>query len=336
MLHRGRSVALHVALTDAGGGAGAWSVSVRQVSKAAGVALRVAAVTVPGSLTLRAIVSQRAPVGDSSGFVVLSRGGQSRRIPYWLRVTAPKLGLEPHQVLRHPGIYRGDTRRGRALVTSYRYPAAPCPSGCSPGWRGPEQVFRFVIRRRVANAGAVILSQGPGVHIAPRLVRAGSEDRLAGFAALPLRINPYEPGYYGIEPVVGVFRPTPGTYDLVFDTPNRRRAGSFTFRFWVDDTTPPFARLLTPGSRQVRGSGCSWATAAPASTRARSWPRSTAASAGSSTGPRMAWYRWRFLACGPGGTVLFSVSDNQETKNTENEHLTLPNTRRLVTTFVVR
>jgi hypothetical protein len=34
--------------------------------------------------------------------------------------------------------------------------------------------------------------------------------------------------------------------------------------------------------------------------------------------------------------LVFSVADNQETKNTENEHLALPNTRRLVTTFVVR
>jgi subtilisin family serine protease len=337
LLRRGRSVALHVALTDAGGGAGAWSVSVRQVSRAAGVALRAATVTVPGRLTLRAIVSRRAPVGDSSGFVILSRGGQSRHIPYWLRVTAPKLGLEPHRVLPRPGIYKGDTRRGRALVTSYRYPSAPGPLGVLTRLRGPEQVFRFVIRRRVANAGAVVLSQGPGVHISPRLVRAASEDRLAGFTALPLRINPYEPGYYGIEPVVGVFRPTPGRYDLVFDTPSRRRAGTFTFRFWVNDTTPPSAHLLTPavspGQRLRllvgdRGSGVDASSLlAEVDGRFRRILYMASSGAVQVALPRLRAGRHR---------LVFSVADNQETKNTENEHLALPNTRRLVTTFVMR
>jgi len=337
LLRRDRSVALHVALTDAGGGAGAWSVSVRQVSPAAGVALRAATVTVPGRLTLRAIVSRRAPVGDASGFVVLSRGGQSRRIPYWLRVTAPKLGLEPHRVLARPGVYRGDTRKGRALVTSYRYPSAPGPLGVLTRLRGPEQVFQFVIRRRVANAGAVVLSQGPGVHISPRLVRAGSEDRLAGFTALPLRINPYQPGFYGIEPVVGVFRPTPGRYDLVFDTPSRRRAGTFTFRFWVNDTTPPSARLLTPavspGQRlrllvRDRGSGVdSSSLLAEVDGSFRRILYTASSGAVQVALPRLRAGRHR---------LVFSVADNQETKNTENEHLALPNTRRLVTTFVVR
>ena len=130
-------------------------------------------------------------------------------------------------------------------MSSYRYPAAPGPLGVTQRLAGPEQVFRFVIRGRIANAGAVVVSQAAGSHVSPRLVRAGSEDRLAGYPALPLRINPYQPGYFGLIPAVGVFRPAPGTYDLVFDTPSRRAAGRFAFRFWVNDTTPPAARLLS-------------------------------------------------------------------------------------------
>jgi hypothetical protein len=295
-------------------------------------------VTVPGTLTLRAAVSRRAPVGDGSGFVVLTRAGQTRRIPYWLRVSAPLLAREPRRLLRRPGVYRGNTRRGRAFVSSYRYPANPGALGVITRLRGPEQVFRFVLRRPVANAGAVILSHAPGAHISPRLVRGGSEDRLAGFAALPIRINPYQPGFYGIEPVVGVFRPAPGRYDLVFDTPSRNRAGAFSFRYWVDDTTPPTARLRTRvvsrgGRLPVRvadrgGSGVD-ASSMLAQVDGRFRPITFRPANG------LAQIGLGNLAAGR-HRLIFSVSDYQEMKNTEDAHATLPNTRRLVTTFRVR
>jgi len=337
LLRRGRAAALRVALSDAGGGAGGWAVAVRQVSRSPGVSLTAAPVTVPGTLTLRAAVSGRARAGDRSGFVVLTRAGQTRRIPYWLRVTAPLLGREPRRVLRRPGVYGGDTRRGRALVSRYRYPASPGALGVITRLRGPEQVFRFVLRRPVANAGAVIIWHARGSQISPRLVRGGSEDRLAGFAALPIRINPYQAGYYSLEPAVGVFRPNPGRFDLVFDTPSRRRAGPFTFRFWVDDTAPPTARLAT---RVVsRGERLRLVVA----------DRGSGVDAGSMLA--LVDGRYRPVRYRPSGDLVqvglghlspgrhrlvFSVADFQETKNNEDAQTTLPNTRRLATTFVVR
>jgi subtilisin family serine protease len=337
LLRRGGSVALRVALSDAGGGAGAWAATVLQISRSPGVALTAPAPTVPGTLTLRAAVSSRAPAGDGSGFVVLTRAGQTRRIPYWLRVTVPQLEGEPRQLLTKPGVYQGDTRRGRALVSSYRYPASVGALGVPTRLRGPEQVFRFVLQRPVANAGAVILSHARGTHISPRLVQGGNEDRLAGFSALPIRINPYQPGFYAIAPVVGVFRPNPGRYDLVFDTPSRGSAGPFSFRFWIDDTSPPSVRLPTRtvsrGERlrllvTDRGSGVD-----PSSMLAQVDGRFQPIRYGPTTGlvqvglGRLAAGRHR---------LVFTVADYQETKNTEDASSTLPNTRRLTTTFVMR
>jgi len=202
---------------------------------------------------------------------------------------------------------------------------------------GPEQVFRLVLRRPVANAGVVVLSQSPGSRVSPRLVRGGNEDTLAGYTALPIRLNPYAPGFFGVEPVVGVFRPAPGVYDFVFDTPSRRVAGAFTFRFWVGDTTPPAVRLL-------------------ARTVARGSPlrlRVTDGGAGIDRSSLLAVVdgRFRRIVYSPSngrvqvqlGTLargqhrlVFTASDYQETKNNENAGGTLPNTRRLVTTFTVR
>jgi subtilisin family serine protease len=338
LVRRGRAVRMRVALTDAGGGAGAWRVSLQRLTIGAGVALRLPrTVSVPGTLAVRAAVAARAPERDASGFVVLSRAGEVRRIPYWLHVTAPRLAREPRRLLRRPGTYRGDTRGRPALVSSYRYPDHPGGVGVAARLRGPEQVFRFVLRRPVANAGAVVLTHARGVRVSPRLVRAGDENRLAGFAALPIRINPYQPGYYETEPAVGVFRPATGAYDLVFDTRSRRLAGAFTFHFWIGDTTPPSVRLLTRPVRRNgvlrvavrdRGSGVD-----PSLMLARIdrrlhrivWSPRTGVATIALSGMRRGLHR-----------LLVTASDYQETKNTENAAATLPNTRRFTATFVVR
>jgi hypothetical protein len=252
-----------------------------------------------------------------------------------LHVSARALSREPHTVLRRPGTYHGNTLLRRSIVSTYRFPSGSSGLGLRAHLYGPEQVFRLVIRGRVANAGARVLSEGPGVRVSPRLVRAGDEDRLTGFDGLPLRLNPYQANFYGIEPVVGVFRPAPGAYDLVFDTGSRRVAGPFMFRYWVNDTTPPTVRLLTPAVRagaqlrltvRDRGSGVD-----PTSILARVDGR-----------VRRVLYRGSRIEILTLGLVrgrhglVFTVSDYQETKNTEDASTALPNTRRYSTTFVVR
>ncbi|HSC49971.1 MAG TPA: S8 family serine peptidase [Gaiellaceae bacterium] len=325
-------------LTDAGGGAGEWHAAVTPRTAVRGVHMTVKpTVVVPGKLTLGADVSRRAGPGEASGFVVLTRGADTRRLPYWLRVTVPRLGSERSTLLRRPGVYHGDTRGRPARVSSYRYPSAPGPLGVAARLAGPEQVFRFVVRGRIANAGAVVTSQGRGVHVSPRLVHAGNEDMLAGYTALPLRLNPYLPGFFGIVPAVGVFRPAPGTYDVVFDTASRRTAGRFTFRFWLNDTTPPSVGLLTRSIRsgaspllrvRDRGSGVDPSTmTASVDGRFR----------------RLVWdsahglVQVRLPALAHGRhTLVFTVSDYQESKNNENAGAVLPNTRTFRGVFSVR
>jgi subtilisin family serine protease len=337
-LRRGRAATRRIQLADAGGGAGNWSVALHTSATGQGMTLTAPpSVTVPGALTLRASASSAAADADSSGFVVLTRGADVRRIAYWVHVSARALSREPHMLLHGTGAYHGNTKRGRSLVVSYRYPSNPSALGIRGHLPGPEQVFRFVLRRPAVNAGAVVTSEASGVHVTPRLVRAGDEDRLTGNPALPLDINPYQNGFYALVPAAGVFRPLAGAYDLVFDTPSRRAAGPFTFRFWIDDTTPPSARLLTRIVAQGqplrvvvrdRGSGVD-----PQSVLARVGGRSSSIAYRPSTGivtlgvGRLAPGRHR---------LVFSVADYQETKNNEDAARTLPNTRTLSIGFVVR
>ena len=335
-LHRGESVPRSVALGDAGGGAGAWSVTIqRQAGSAGATVSSPATVSVPGVLSFRATATKAAKQADVMGFVVLTRGTVTRRIPFWLRVTVPQLGHDRHRTLRRPGIYQGNTRGGASRVGCYRYPSHPFALGIAPCLHGPEQVFRVVLKRQVANFGVVLLSHARGTRVQPRVVRAGDENRLTGYAGLPLNLNPYLSTFDQLSPAAGAVRPDAGAYDIVFDTPNRRAAGKFSFRFWIGDTTPPRPRLLTPtvrpgGFLQVdvtdAGSGVD-----PGSLRATL--------DGEDVGVRFRRGRARIstLLLGKGRhRLVFRASDYQEAKNMENTGPILPNTRQLNATFTVR
>lgn len=338
LVSRGRAVPLRVTLADAGNGAGEWAVAVEPQTLDENVAVSApATVTVPGTLAVSAAVNAGAPDADFTGFLVLTLGDQTRRIPYWGRAATPALAGEPRTVLSRPGVYRGDTSRGQALVSAYRYPSAPDGSGVTTRLDGPEQVFRFVLRRPIANFGVVILDQPSGVHNEPRIVLAGNENRLAGYAALPLNIDPYQRAYGQSELVSGTVLPATGAYDIVFDSPRAAAAGAFSFRFWVNDTAPPAVKLLTPAvARRAAlelsvtdlGSGVD-----PTSLAATIDGRRSKATWSAATG------RATIVLGGlPAGahTLVFTASDYQETKNMEDVTRILPNTASLTVAFRVR
>jgi hypothetical protein len=329
LVRRGRSVSRRVALTDAGGGAGPWSVAMlRGVTGPRSV-------SVPGTLTLRLAAGR---LGDVAGFAVLTRGGESRRIPVWGRVTAPRLSRHAARRLVRTGTYRGNTRGRRALVSAYRYPENPSGSGVDRILRGPEQVFRVRLRRPAANLGVAILGRGRGVRVQPRIVIGGDENRLAGATALPLYANPYLPSFLEPGPVAGVIRPAAGTYDIVFDSTTPQGAGRFSFRLWVDDQQPPRIRPLR--GMQPAGGFLSFSVSDSGSGVD---PRSIFASVdGRGRTPEYARVGGRVIVRVPIGRVSsgrhrlrLQVSDHQESKNMENALRILPNTRVLETTFRV-
>jgi hypothetical protein len=236
-----------LAVADAGGGPAPWTVTVQPQATPSGVVFAPSTPTVVagGSVDFTLSVAPTAAEGEANGFVLLTRGTDVRRVPYWFRVEAPKLGSEPFRSLARAGVYTGDTAGKPSLVSSYRYPDDSSGGAAFPlELGGPEQVFRFVLTRTVANFGVAILSHRKGVQVSPRLVAGGDENRLLGNTGLPIALNPYS-NFGRAEPVVGAVLPTPGVYNVVFDTPTGAKPGPYTFRFWINDTTPPKVRLLT-------------------------------------------------------------------------------------------
>jgi hypothetical protein len=200
---------------------------------------------------------------------------------------------------------------------------------------GPEQVFRVRLGRAVTNFGVAVIGQAPGVTVQPRIVVAADENRLAGYTTLPLNMNPYTQGFGRGEPTSAVLRPSPGTYHVVFDSPSRARSGRFTFRFWIDDVTPPALRLATPAtsgsslrvSVTDRGSGVdprALAAVVDGVSRPVRYSRSSGIATIDVTGVRSGRH-----------TVVVDAADYQETKNNENVLRILPNTRSFRGTFTV-
>jgi hypothetical protein len=336
LLGRGLTATGTAALTDAGGGAGTWEVARVVRGIPAGVRVTTpATVTVPGQVQIIVTVGRGARAGDLDAYVELRRGVETRRIPLWARVSTASLARHKAGLLARPGIY-GSTTAGRpAVVSRYRYPETPRGIGVTTTLNGPERVFRFRITRPVANAGVVITRLGRGSNVEPRVVAGRDENRLTGYAGLPVNHNPYTDEFREPLRAAAVLSPTPGEYAVVFDSATRAGAGRFTFRFWVDDVAPPSVRLRTTSVRRgaplrvaVTDAG---AGVHPQSIRVFVDGKATRAT-----------LRRSVLSLPTSGLdagthrVRVRVSDYQESKNTENVARILPNTRWKTASFTVR
>jgi len=323
-------------LTDSGlGGSGPWTVSLDRQTPTTGAAVVVpATITVPARLDVT-VRTTRPADGEVTGYVVLSRGSERLRIPYWFGTGTPALAGAKRGVLRKPGNYKSSTRGGSTRIARYRYPERPVGFGFAATLPGPERVFRVSLPRPTTNFGVVVTSRAPGVRVEPRIVKAGDERRLTGYAALPFNLNPYLRTFGELVLAAGTILPAAGSYDVVFDSPSAARAGAFTFRYWVNDVSPPAASLRTPtvsGGRPLliaasdRGSGVD-----PASVVVQidGDEHEGRFARGTVTVSTQALSKGRHA-------LRFQISDFQESRNMENVARILPNTRILETTFVVR
>jgi subtilisin family serine protease len=237
----GASVTMPVSVSDAGDGAGVWQVTIdRNGSSTTG-----ADATAPGELIVPAAgaallpvtltVAAGSPEGDAAGYVLLTQGARTRRVPYWAHVERPRLATAPVRLLRHPGSVRSSTRGRRSLVERYRYPAYTGALGLPVRWRGGEVLYRFHLARRAINAGVTVESLAGG-GLRPFLMRGPDENRLAGESGLPIDVGPSltdDP-----VPSAGLYWAPPGDYAVAVDSA-RRRGGAFRLHFWVNDVTPP-------------------------------------------------------------------------------------------------
>ena len=226
-----------VELRDAGSGGGAWAVS------APGLAAP-PTFTMPeggsASLDLTLAVHAGTHIGNRQGYVTLTRGAQSLRVRWWGYVERPRLGASPVHRVRI-GTVSGDTRRGTRLASRYGFPDRPGQLGLPSRYPGREQILSFRVPKGARNAGVRVLSGA----VAPQILLARNENRLAGEAALDLVENPYLDRYGDRVPVSGMLLPDAGRYYISVETRPGDRPGPYQLHTWVNDATPPSVTILS-------------------------------------------------------------------------------------------
>jgi minor extracellular serine protease Vpr len=241
-------------VSDAGGGAGVWSVSVVAQAATSG-----ASVAVPGAVTvapggtvdfpIAVVVTPSAVQGENYGFVELQKGGQTRRIPYLFWVDKPALAGLPVRPLH--GLAAGDTSKGTSHVADYRWPVAPF--GVSPGIppmdeSGAEQVYSVDVKKPAANVGVSVLLQDGDVD--PFFLAARDESSVQGYAGTPVDVNGLTLDYGLPISAAGDEFPRAQRYYVSVDSgrdifTGQSLAGPYILKPWVNDVTPPTLRVLT-------------------------------------------------------------------------------------------
>ena len=247
-----------LAISDAGDGAGTWTIEVKPQAQPAGVQINVAgSITIaPGGtvqLPVSANASASAAAGEAYGFLLLRRGSVTRKVAYALLVTRP--GLESAPVVPLQQIQTGDTRRGTSHASIYKYPAAafgPAPNylGAPVNEDGAEKLYRIRIDEPAVNVGAAVIASSEGSLVHPWFLGSPDENDVQGYAGLPVNVNNLTVDYPLDIGAAGTVFPRTKAYYVAVDSgrdpfTGRSLGGSYVLRAWVDDLQPPLLGLLT-------------------------------------------------------------------------------------------
>ena len=250
--------ALLVTVSDAGDGAGTWSVELEPQAATPGAALDLPPlVTVPpggaGELVATAHAQSGAVPGWNYGFVVLRRGDVTRRIPYAFDVSRPALaGLDALPLKR---FVLGTTIGGQSRVSEYCCPSAPF--GLPPDYigapmdeSGSETLFVTTVDRPLVNMGVAVVDASPSSLIDPWFLGSKDERDVQGYAGTPVNQNDLMLDF-GIDiGAAGAAFPRQKQYYVAVDSgsdPFTHAAfpGRYRLRFWENDLKPPIGRVLT-------------------------------------------------------------------------------------------
>jgi subtilisin family serine protease len=244
--------------SDAGDGAGTWSLSVAPQSQTTGVTIDVQQQLslAPGGddevpVTIRAEAG--AATGWNNGFITLTGAGVTRRIPYSFLVERPALRTITPVKLKK--LQTGSTATGPSKVTTYCCPSAPF--GPAPTYTGPpmnedgsEHLYWTSIDRPVVNFGVSVLAATPGSLVDPFVLGSQDENDVQGYAGIPTDVNDLT---YDADLDIGAAGaqfPRLQRFYIAVDSradpfTNKPMKGSYLLNSWVNDVTPPAVRMLT-------------------------------------------------------------------------------------------
>ncbi len=256
--HSAQDKALLVRITDAGDGAGEWSVEIDPQRATGGAGL-----SVPGLLDLSpggeadlvavARATTDATPGENYGFIVLRQGDVMRRIPYAFVVSKPALAEVDATKLQTFNI--GDTLNGPNRVSTYCCPSEPF--GPPPDYvgkpmdeSGAEKLYVTTVKKPLVNIGASVFASSNGSLIDPWLLGSKDEGDVQGYAGTPVNQNELMFDFAVDVGAAGTVFPRQQQLYVAVDSgsdpfTHQPLPGRYVLRFWENDLKPPTIKLLT-------------------------------------------------------------------------------------------
>jgi subtilisin family serine protease len=246
-------------ITDSGDGAGTWNVSLQPQTATNGTTISMPpiATLAPGGevdIPVDAHVAANAATGDDMGFIVLTKGAVSRRIPYYFEVAKPALANVPATELKT--FQTGDTVTGPNRVSQYRFPSLPFgpPAdflGTVPFKEpGAEKLYTIQISQPVVNFGVSVDAQSANSEIDPWVLGSKDENDVQGYAGIPVNVNGLMYDYRADTESAGAAFPLTKRYYIAVDSGSdiftgEAFPGQYVLRAWINDLTPPKLQMVT-------------------------------------------------------------------------------------------
>jgi minor extracellular serine protease Vpr len=247
-----------VTISDAGNGAGNWTVSLAPQAVTAGVTIDVpgtAAVASGGDVSIPVVVraAADAATGENYGFIVFSANGIQRRVPYGFLLERPALRDAPVTPLAKTQV--GDTANGPNRVSTYCCPSQPFGpppdyTGSAMNEDGSEHLYSIDINEPVVNFGVSVLAAGGGALVDPFVLGSKDENDVQGYAGTPTDVNGLTFDANIDIGAAGVQFPRLQRFFVSVDSradafTNKPQKGKYLLNAWINDVTPPAVRLLT-------------------------------------------------------------------------------------------
>jgi hypothetical protein len=149
----------------------------------------------------------------------------------------------------------GDTGSGTSKASAYRWPTAPF--GPAASYTGPpvdedgaEKLYVTELAQPAVNIGVAVVDQSANSLIDPFFLDSRDENDVAGYTGTPVNVNSYLYSYRADVQAAGLQYPLQGQYYVAVDSGHdefsgRSFAGRYLLHFWIDDVTPPLARMVT-------------------------------------------------------------------------------------------
>lgn len=256
--HGAASRGLLLRVQDAGDGSGNWTIALKPQSATTGTDVTVPALVAVGpggevdvSVVARATAATQP--GEEMGFVTLTKGTVTRRIPYYFEVTKP--GLENVTPEDLKTFVVGDTIKGASNVSQYRWPSwpfGPPPSytGAAMNENGAEHLYTTLLAVPAINFGVSVFAQSANSIIDPWVLGSRDENDVEGMAGTPVNVNGLMYDFRADVEAAAVVFPLTKRYYVSVDSGSdpftgQGYPGQYVLRSWVDDLSPPSLRLLT-------------------------------------------------------------------------------------------